>query len=138
MSTITLNKNASVVDYNFARIVLVGLGYDLFRANDSQLKVMEGEGTGWRQPKNDDDYIGILTVDVGLYSDVLANDGKLCFSKPGQELVDFCSFLQFIVKKLKPDFKPTSSPYIGHGRSQQHYIEQYVAVLTNIEDTVIV
>jgi hypothetical protein len=131
---IILNKNASVIDYNAARVILVRAGYDLYRESDDKLLILNTAcGSGYHIPTEEEEEIAKLTVDVGMFSECMDLDGSLNISIEGQELIDACSLFRILSMTFNPLFKAEPSPYSGHGRSQCHYIEQYLGSLSAIE-----
>lgn len=129
--------HADVVDYMLARRLFYELGFRLRRetldGTDYLLVFPPGdrfEGL-YAAPLRcrSGESLGHLLVDEGSFSDTLRSDMTVGFNEPWSELVDMTDLLRILASFYEPGFPIEPSPYIGRGRSRQHYLEQHVRAL---------
>ncbi len=129
--------NFSVVEYNTARKVFYELSMSCRREGDRLLVFSDrgNSGTSFYADKSmkEDDAIARLYIDEGYYSECLIGSKTEHCNQPWTELLDGQAFLGAIVRKLVPDFKPEGCNFMGHGRTQGHYIAQWNKALKDVE-----
>jgi len=133
---VRLNKSASVIEMNAARLILYSIGYSI-RRKDDNLELFDTNEKDfktcklWADPKDykDKDMVSTMYVDEGHYSYVLNIDGTIQTSLAYQELVDYREMLSLILRKFQPDTEYPYSSSIGRGRAQREMIEGYHKLL---------
>lgn len=125
--------HADVVDYHLARQLLYRLEFRCRREGDELLIFAPGERFFGLYAKPDECPSGAevarLFVDEGSFSDTLRSDMTVGYNEPWTELVDMTSLLAALASHFEPTFPVEPSPYIGRGRSRQHYLVQHVKAL---------
>lgn len=131
---IKLNKSASVVEYTAARKILWLAGCSAARVGDNlevYLKRLDGEYSLFTNRVEARE--AELYIDEGSFTDMMDIEGKLTWSKPWEELVDFRMILMVITFLLLPKAEHPRSQSIGRGRAQQEKIAGYVELLKDHE-----
>jgi len=135
-SRIVLNKSASVVEMNAARLILFGLGYKLRRKDENILvfDAIENDDVPYSLYANQKDYpnenhIDSLYVDEGTFSYTMHIGGSLQTSQMYEELVDYRRLLRLTLRKFQPDTEHPCSASIGRGRAQSERIYGYHELL---------
>ena len=133
MNTMVIRKDASVVEYSYARRILYALGYGAVREADF-LNVFEKRTSSSLYTNNGGGCVAKLAVDEGGFCSCLTEDGSLSYNQPWVELVDFRQLLWIIVKRYSPAFTPAPCEYIGRGRTQEHYIAESLREIKRLEE----
>lgn len=129
-----IDCNSSVVEYGFAREVIYILGYGATRTGDDMMIYPEKGNYSLYVKPGTQDHIAKFVVDEGAFSNCLTRDGLIKFNLPHHELVDFRAFLELIVKRYSPNYKPASCEYMGRGRTQDHYIAECVKEIKRVKE----
>lgn len=135
---------AQVIELGYARRVLDALGcggYRTIKGGTDDLvvhrRLNEDDCVFYRKEsmRTNESYLGNLAVDEGFYTGHIDHNGEYSarYNHSAYELVDYTSLLGLICRALFPDWRPTASPYIGHGRTQRHYAEEYEKKLDGVE-----
>jgi len=135
-SRIVLNKSASVVEMNAARLILFGLGYKIRRKDENIIvfDAIENDDMPYALYANQKDYpdenqIDSVYVDEGTFSYTMHIGGSVQTSQMYEELIDYRVLLGLILRKFQPDVEHPYSESIGRGGAQQERITGYHKLL---------
>lgn len=131
---ITINIDSSVVEYTFAREIIFALGFGAIREKDELVVYKNRTSFSLYTKITDNEKVCALSIDEGYFSECLCNDRLNGSSAPWMELVDFRKLLGLIVKRYSPEFNPRPSEFIGRGRTQQHFIDEYWTEIMRMQD----
>lgn len=132
---VNLKNYIQVFEYSVARQIMMQLGMGWRREDADNLFVFANGGKSSSFVENgSQDEIASLFVDEGIYTEAVLRkndfETKIGIVLPFYECVDATEFLKVITKKLCPDAKIESTLMIGRGFRQQHFLNQYVRILT--------
>lgn len=156
---LNLGHGAQVVEYSLARRILWLAGASAVRVQDKygdKLVVYRHDFPGERgslylkpEERSDKNIVLRLDVDEGSFSDCLAliNDPSgpkgrpytfeqetvtLFNNMPDMEMVDYCDLVGVLRRLAVPDFQVRSSPFMGRGYTQSHYLNEDLAGLATL------
>lgn len=131
---ITINIDSSVVEYTFTREIIFALGFGAIREKDELVVYKNRTSYSLYTKITDNEKVWALSIGEGYFSACLCKDGLKGSNAPWMEMVDFRQLLGLIVKRYSPEFKPRPSEFIGRGRTQQHFIDEYWTEIMRMQD----